>query len=363
MSALKEHISRQSIHRLGEVLALGDGDFPIGAFVEQAARGLDDLELKARIAQVASALKTFLPNDFRSAASLVHRTVPGSTLTMWEAWPVMDWVAEAGIQTPEPALELISAVTPKASGEFAIRPFIDRHPDLVFETMGRWVEDPDEEVRRLVSEGSRPRLPWAPRIALLEDEPGWAIPLLDALRDDPSAYVRRSVANHLNDLSKVDAALAIDIAQRWTSEGGAPSHAVVRHGLRTLIKAGDARALTLLGVDMDAPIAAEHFEVTPKTIHLGEEVTWRCRLRSSSDRSVTAVIDYVVHLRGARGTPRRKVFKFKTLRLDPGEAIELVRRHRFLPVTTRRYYAGSHRIDLQVNGKVLGSGHFDLLLR
>lgn len=362
MPALKERVSRDSIRRLAEVLAGGDRDFPVGEFVEEAARGLEGLELKARIARVASALETYLAGDFQSAASLIHRTVPESALTMWEAWPVLDWVAAAGIDSPKPALELIAALTGRASGEFAIRPFIQRYPDLVFDTMGRWVAHPDEEVRRLVSEGTRPRLPWAPRVPLLDAEPGWAIPLLDGLRDDASAYVRRSVANHLNDISKANADLAIDVARRWVDGGGVGSDSVVRHGLRTLVKNGDVRALGLIGVDAEALIEAELFEVTTKTVHLGQDLMWRCRLRNRCDRRVTAVVDYVVHLRSGRGARRRKAFKFKTLRLDPDETVELARRHRLVPVTTRRYYSGTHRVDLQVNGRVLGSDQFDLVL-
>jgi len=362
MPPFKDHISRDSVRQLGEVLAADHDRFDARSFGEEASRGLDRLELKARVAQVAGVLARHLPDDFESAVGVVLRTVPASELTMWEAWPVTEWVAAAGADAPAAALEALAAITGKASGEFAIRPFIGRYPDLTFETMQRWTEHPDADVRRLVSEGSRPRLPWAPRVPQLEAEPCWAVPLLDRLRNDPSPYVRRSVANHLNDISKLDPHGALEVAERWTADGGSHVAAVVRHGLRTLVKAGDARALALVGADAQAQIEVRDFTVLTGTVSLGGELVWRCRLTARHDGPVVAVVDYVVHFAGARGAHRHKVFKLSTMRLEPGRPAEIVRRHSFVPVTTRRYHAGRHRVEVQVNGRVLGGGDFDLVL-
>jgi len=271
-------------------------------------------------------------------------------------------VAEAGIDAPAAALEVLAAVTAKASREFAIRSFIDRYPDLPFETIQRSTAHADEEVRRLVSEGSRPRLPWAPRSRVLEATPLWAVPLLDPLREDASSYVRRSVANHLNDISKVHPEGALDLARRWTAEGGTHVAAVVRHGLRTLVKAGDRRALALVGADPEADIEVRDFAVVTPTVRLGGELVWRCVLATRHGSPVVAIVDYVVHFATARRSPSRKVFKLRTVRLEPGRPVEIVRRHPFVPVTTRRYHAGSHRVAVQVNGRVLDGGSFDLVL-
>jgi 3-methyladenine DNA glycosylase AlkC len=362
MPPFKDHISRASVTRLGDVLAAGERCFDARRFAEEASRGLDRLELKARVARVAGVLARHLPDDFESAAAVVLRTVPASDLNMWEAWPVTDWVADAGIDAPATALEVLAAITGKASAEFAVRPFIDRHPDLTFATLQRWTAHPDEEVRRLVSEGSRPRLPWAPRVRVLDAKPEWAVPLLDRLRDDPSAYVRRSVANHLNDISKADPGAALDLAGRWTAEGGTHAAAVVRHGLRSLVKGGDPRALALIGADADEHIEVRDFTVVTPTVRLGGELVWRCFLTARSGRPVLAVVDYVVHFAGAGGAQRRKVFKLKTVRLESGRPAEIVRRHPLVPVTTRRYYPGRHRVEIQVNGRVLDGEDFDLVL-
>jgi 3-methyladenine DNA glycosylase AlkC len=362
MPPFKDHISGASVERLGEVLAAGDRCFDARRFADEASRGLDRLELKARVAHVSGVLARHLPDHFESAAAVVLRTVPASDLTMWEAWPVTDWVAAAGIEVPAAALEVLAAITAKASAEFAVRPFIDGYPDLTFQTMQRWTAHPDQEVRRLVSEGSRPRLPWAPRVRVLDAQPRWAVPLLDRLRDDPSPYVRRSVANHLNDIAKVDPDGGLDVAGRWTAEGGTHVAAVVRHGLRTLVKAGDPRALALLGADAEAHIEIRDFTVVTKTVRLGGELVWRCLLTARHGRPVVAVVDYVVHFARARGAQGRKVFKLKTVRLEPGRPVEIVRRHPLVPVTTRRYHAGGHRVEVQVNGRVLDGGDFELVL-
>jgi 3-methyladenine DNA glycosylase AlkC len=362
MPPLKDNISRASVTRLGEVLAVGDPCFDVGRFTEEASRGLDRLELKARVAQVAGVLARHLPDAFESSAAVVRRTVPPSDLTMWEAWPVTDWVADAGIDAPAVALEVLAAITGKASAEFAVRPFIDRYPDLTFATLETWTADPDEDVRRLVSEGSRPRLPWAPRVRVLDAKPDWAAPLLERLRDDPSAYVRRSVANHLNDISRVAPDVALDLAGRWTAEGGTHVATVVRHGLRSLVKDGDPRALALIGADAGEHIEVRDFTVVTPIVRLGGELVWRCLLTARPGDPVVAVVDYVVHFAGARGAPRRKVFKLKTVRLEPGRPTEIVRRHPLVPVTTRSYHAGRHRVEVQVNGQALDGGDFDLVL-
>ena len=170
------------------------------------------------------------------------------------------------------------------------------------------------------------------------------------------------MANHLNDLSKADPGAALEVARRWSVEGGTHAAAVLRHGLRTLVKAGDPHALALVGADAEAPVEVHDFTVVTPTVRLGDALEWRCVLTTRHDDPVTALVDYVVHFAGARGAPRRKVFKLKRVRLERGRTVEIVRRHPLVPVTTRRYYPGRHRVEVQVNGRVLAGGDFDLVL-
>lgn len=360
MPPFKDSVNEQSVRALARRLSAA-GPFPSRRFVTAAASGLDRLELKARIAHVVAALQAHLPADFPQAAALVEAAVAGSDLGMWEAWPATDWVAAAGLEHPDVALPLLAALTSHASAEMAIRPFIDRHPARTLAQLRDWTRHPDEHVRRLVSEGSRARLPWAPRIALLEREPHLTVPLLDALREDASDYVRRSVANHLNDLNKVAPELALSTAARWRSQGGRHVDWVLRQGLRTLVKAGEPRALELIGAP-GVRVELVAFSLATPVVVLGGALEFAFVLRSLEREPVTAVIDYVIHHVKADGRTTPKVFKLSTRVLLPGAAVALSRRHAIRPITTRRYYPGEHRVEVQVNGTLLGGGVFLLSL-
>ncbi len=219
-----------------------------------ATSGLSSLELKARVSHVADALAATLPADFGDAASVIRRTVGSPGFDGWIVFPVNDWVARAGIDDPDTALPLLGELTALWSAEFAIRPFIEGHPQRTFEQFDLWIESPDQHRRRLVSEGSRPRLPWGRQLRAFIADPTPTIALLDRLVDDPSAYVRKSVANHLNDISKDHPGLALETAERWIREEPDSDRRrwIVSHGLRSLVKAGDPAALKLLGYDPDA---------------------------------------------------------------------------------------------------------------
>ncbi len=379
MAAFKDAIGRQSTTRLANALAAGalaagQPAFPAEQFVRAAVRGLGPLELKARVAHVAAAMAKHLPDDFEAAAVVVERGVvergvvdePAAgavpRLEGFEAWPVLTWVELAGRSHPEIAVPLLGRLTSIASAEFAIRPFIDDDPAGMFEVLQRWTRSDDEHVRRLVSEGSRPLLPWAPRLVVAAKDPGWAVPLLDVLVDDESEYVRRSVANHLNDLCKLDVALTLETATRWKATG---ADAIVRHGLRTLVKKGDPAALRLIGIDPDVAVVVEGLEVSPAVARIGDVVEVRARISARSGSSdpgaapVEVMVDYGVHMLRANGTLGRKVFKLRKYRVTD-DGLDLVWRHSFKPVTVRRYYPGLHRIDLQVNGRVLAEVEFEL---
>lgn len=360
MPPFKDSINAQTVAALAKRLSAA-GPFPSRRFVTSATSRLEELELKARVAHVATALAACLPGDFADAAPQVERAVAGSELGMWEAWPVMDWVALAGIEQPDLALPLLATLTSHASAEMAIRPFIDRHPTRTLGQLREWVRHPDEHVRRLVSEGSRPRLPWASRIALLEREPHLTVPLLDALREDPSDYVRRSVANHLNDLNKVVPELALTTATRWRQQGGKHVDWVLRQGLRTLVKAGEPRALGLIGASA-ACVELVDLTVSTPVVRLGDALEFSFTLRSAEAEPAVVVIDYVIHHAKADGRTTPKVFKLSTRTLEPGSPVTITRRHALRPISTRRYHAGEHRVEVQVNGQVLGGGTFRLEL-
>ena len=177
------------------------------------------------------------------------------------------------------AVKLLEHVTPTVSAEFAVRPFIDKNPAAMKRVLRRWARSKDPHVRRLASEGTRPRLPWAPRLTATKDDPSWALFVLEILRDDPSESVRKSVANHLNDICKMDPDLGLVTAEHWVEDGGTNVTWVVRHGLRTLIKRGDHQALKLLGADARARVEIEALKLKRRRIRVGEDLDFSFRIR------------------------------------------------------------------------------------
>ena len=216
-------------------------------------------------------------------------------------------------------------------------------------------------MRRLASEGTRPYLPWSVRVPGIVAAPGVTVPVLDALYRDPSEYVRRSVANHLNDLSRDDPALVVATAARWLGDPDENTARVVRHGLRTLIKRGDAGALALLGFAAE-PGSVEVVGLTldRDAVPVGGVVEFRATVRNTGAAAARLAIDYVVHHRKANGGRTPKIFKLTTVTLQPGETLEVRREHSFRPVTTRRYHPGPHAIALQVNGVATEPAEFEL---
>lgn len=357
MADLKNYISPELAEQLAAELRAAWPAFDGERFTSGLAADLPPLELMDRVAFLAGRLAEVLPPQFIDAAAVLWGALESDTFTDWMILPCGRYVADAGLAHPDVALPLLAGLTPRWSSEFAVRPFIEHHLDIAYAHFRRWASDPDEHVRRLVSEGTRPRLPWASRLRTLMADPSPNIELLDQLAGDPSEYVRRSVANHLNDISKDHPDLAVEIARRWTRHG----HTwVVRHGLRSMVKAGDPEAMSLLGVATDARIRLTDLRVEPDSVAIGDEITLAFVLQLEEAAAVEAIVDYRVHYAGANGARRPRVFKLARRTLEPGTPEELTRRHAFKPVSIRRIYPGRHTIDVWVNGRVLGSADVDV---
>lgn len=352
---LKNRISPAAIDELGDALQGAWPGFPAARFHESATAGLDGLELKARVIHVADALAATLPRDFPESAAIITEALRTPEMGGWTIFCVNDYVSRYGIDHPEISLPLMELLTPCWSCEFAIRPFIEAHPEITFEYFDRWIESDDEHLRRLVSEGSRPRLPWGGRLREFIADPTPTIALLDRLVDDPSLYVRKSVANHLNDIAKDHPRLAIDTAAGWLHGDGDLERRtwIVGRGMRSLIKAGDPAALALVGFDHDAEVEIAYFKVTPETMAIGEAVNIEFALTASEPTPV--MVDYAIHHAGANGVRGPKVFKLKQVRLEPGTETRFSRDHKIREVSVRKIYPGPHLIEVQVNGRVLAA--------
>jgi len=378
MEPFKNFLNAGVAAAIGSQLQRVDPGFDRRRFEAQATAGLDALELKARAMQMADALEATLPAGFAAACDQLEAALaPAWTddrlgsddasqggrqgLEGWALWPVGEFIARRGSAEVDldRALQALHAITQRFSAEFAIRPLIVAAPQRVFETLQRWTADPSAHVRRLVSEGSRPRLPWGLRLRALVDDPSPTLPLLRALQDDSSEYVRRSVANHLNDIAKDHPGLVVAWVREHLPDAPPARRALLRHASRTLIKAGHAPMLAAWGEDR--PLQGEAaLQLTPTRLCLGETIRLEVDLRSTARQPQRLVVDYAVHHVGADGGLRPKVFKGWTLDLAPGEQRRLQKRHSLRPVTIRRYRSGRHEVDLRINGRVCAHAAFDL---
>ncbi|GAA3503268.1 DNA alkylation repair protein [Streptomyces prasinosporus] len=323
---------------------------------------LAGLGFSGRVTAVKEAVLADLAEDYPAFEAVIHAALRQPGFTGWMTLPVGEAVAERALAHGvfEPALALLAELTPRLTAETAVWPFLRHDLQRALRTILTWTDHPDPHVRRLASEGTRPRLPWAFRLPALVADPTPALPVLDALRRDPSPYVRRSVANHLNDISRDHPATAVATAARWLTDPAPTTPAVVRHGLRTLVKAGHPQALALLGHDPDASIAVTGPDVVTDRVPIGNDLVFRCKVTNTGSRTEHLVVDYAIHHRKASGALVPKVFKLTTRSLAPGEDWSAVRRHSLRPLSTRRYHPGLHRIHLQVNGRPHGTADFIL---
>jgi len=366
---MKDGLGPQAIVRMAAVLQALDAEIATDHFRAKALDGIEQLELKQRVNHLISVLHDFLPADFERAARLLSglrshwpAANPDEPLAGFAAWPFIDYIAEFGIDHPEVALPLLRSLTGLFSAEFAIRPFIIRHFEITYRHLLAWVEDCDDNVRRLVSEGTRPRLPWGQRLPDFCQDPSPVLVLLELLKDDGSETVRRSVANNLNDIAKDHPDQVICTCHRWLKNASPERHRIIRHATRSLVKAGHPAVFGLLGYTENPVVQLGSMSLDRAQIRLGESLTFTVELVSGSQQEQNIVIDYAVHHVKANGTKRPKVFKLSTRKLLPGEPVTLRKSHAFHPITTRKYYAGTHAIELLVNGKSLGRVEFELTL-
>jgi 3-methyladenine DNA glycosylase AlkC len=355
--ALKEIFNRERLkHFARETAAVWPG-FDQKRFMKLATAGLDELGIMQRMRQTAVSLHETLPDDFRKALPILEKLAPRIGHS-FAAISLSEFVALYGLRHFDLSLEALKFFTRFGSSEFAIRHFLVADFDRTIAIMRQWAKDENEHVRRLASEGSRPRLPWSFQLKNLIADPSPTGPILERLKADPSLYVRKSVANHLNDIGKDHPDLLIERVSGWDL-GDKRSAWIVRRALRTLIKKGDGRALALIGTTGKAEVRVEAFAVEPARIKLGERITTRARLTSTSKSPQRLVIDYAVHYPKKNGISR-KVFKLRETELLPGSGFDVAISQTVKDFTTRKHHAGFHRVELMVNGEPVAESGFDL---
>lgn len=348
--------------------------FDTQAFLRQIEPGYESLELMARGQRIAQALQAHLPQDVpRALGVLVDSMDPPMGLDAagepdagerpYSAFlylPHSMYIGIHGLPHFEAALAAQHALTQRFTAEFCIRPYLLHHQGATLTRLRDWAQDDNAHVRRLVSEGTRPRLPWAPRLPAFQANPQLALPLLGALKDDPSSYVRRSVANHLGDIAKDHSDLAVGTARNWLQGAPAPREALVRHGLRFLIKRGDAAALDALGVGHAVALDVRAARVLPARARIGDKVRIEVELHNPTPQPQRVLADLKVHYVKAHGGAAPKVFKLQTLDIPPGATMAVGKTLSLQQMTTRTHYPGAHRVELVLNGRPQPLGQFQL---
>ena len=325
-----------------------------------------DLELKARMNLISEVLENYLPRRFPLAAGRILAALPpplDPTKTDDDfGWFVLgalgEYVVRNGLNDLPVALPLLREITKRSSMEFALRHFLNAAQDETMTALKDWVQDDHYHVRRLVSEGTRPTLPWGLKTGLKVTDP---VPFLDLLHADSTRFVTRSVANHLNDISKKDPALVVQTLERWHRIGLQHKKELdwmTRHALRTLVKTGDKGALALLGYHDQPDIRVSGFNIS-SSVRIANTGEFSFDITADSDENL--LIDYVMHFVKANGSTAPKVFKLKKLVLKKGQTVTVQKTHRFLKgATTFTHYVGAHRIVLQINGQNFGEADFDM---
>jgi 3-methyladenine DNA glycosylase AlkC len=356
--AIKDLFNEDSVGALAGAVQRVHGGFDRNAFLAQVFDGdWPGRELKERIRHITLALHDQMPTDYRDALEILRRAMPEVDGIV--QWVFTDYVEVYGLDDWEASIPALEVFTERMSAEFAIRPFIVRYPERTLAQMLAWAGHESAEVRRLASEGCRPRLTWGIRLQALVADPSPILPILERLKGDPSEPVRRSVANNLNDISKDHPGLVLGLLRDWQADGGEEIKWITNHALRTLLKAGHPGALALVGYG-PAAIEVRNLAVAPVAIPMGGEVTFSFDVQSLADEPQEVLIDFVVHLVRARGKRTPKVFKLTKRTLQPGELVHIEKAFSFQPVTTRKYYPGEHAIEPQINGVTYGSASFQV---
>lgn len=371
---MKNSLNKKTVVRIAENISSAYAEFELERFVKLASTGLGGLELKQRVEHIIQALLATMPNEFQRCVAILEqlpelwqRGEDTDSFQVFAAWPVIDFVAVKGIDEPETAMPLLANLTSMFSAEFALRAFIDRYPEDAMVFLLACAQSNNEHIRRMSSEACRPRLPWGLQLKKLVENPASIFPILDTLLFDDSLYVRRSVANNLNDIAKDHPGKVIEwceVALELICED--PQQVkdrqwLVNHACRSLVKSGLPEVFPLLGYKADVSKMKASLAIVNHDISMGEDLEFELALEVNRDKQ-KFVVDFVIYHQKANGKLTPKVFKLKNVDCKKSAVLNFQKKHRFKVITTRRYYAGLHQLGILVNGIELAREDFYLSL-
>jgi 3-methyladenine DNA glycosylase AlkC len=320
--------------------------------------GLSDLELNQRLRKTSALLRKYLPADYKKALKVLYKVAPELN-TGYTSLVLPDFVGMYGKAEPDVSLEALKYFTKFGSSEFAVREFLKTDLVKTLKVMNEWAKDDDYHVRRLASEGSRPRLPWSFKLDSIIREPQLTRSILERLKADEVLYVRKSVANHLNDLSRENADYMLGLIKGWDTTNQHTAW-IVKHACRTLIKKGHEGSLAFFKYEKNVKIDVSELKLKKSVISLGDALDFEFTVVSRKSTVQKLVVDYAIHYAKATGAISRKVFKIKQVDLQPGEQVTIMKKQTFNDFTTRKHYAGKHLIEILINGKKVTEAGFRL---
>ncbi len=352
-NAFKNLINESVVEKIGKTFKDAHPSFDLKKF-KKTSLELSPLELKARVLLITEALRRLMPGEYPQDYQIIKRVLAAKKLKGFELWPISEYISQFGTGHFKESLALMYVMTQDFTSEFAIRSFLLKEPKTILRLLEEWIEDENVHIRRWISEGTRPILPWGGKIPSFITEPA-TLHLLEKLKYDEELYVRKSVANHLNDITKNHPKLVVKTLKRWVLEAPEEHKAKIdwikRHALRTLIKKGDADALSVMGVSEKTEVKVKELKLNQQKFKLGDSVMLEFEICSTSKKAQTLIVDYIIGFRKANGSLVGKVFKLRKVELGAGKIIKFKKSHSLKKITT--YYPGQHDLAIQVNGKVL----------
>jgi 3-methyladenine DNA glycosylase AlkC len=361
----KDIYSKEFYNQLSEIMLITIPSFNKDAFNQLIFNEhFIHYELKERMTHTASVLDHFLSDDFGTAAESIKQLIENLRVAEIKEESIEfmffpEYISMYGIDHYEESISAFEFITQFTSCEFAVRPYILKYEEKMLAQMVLWSKHPSNKVRRLASEGSRPRLPWAMALPCLKKNPMPLFPILDTLKNDSCEVVRRSVANNLNDISKDNPTIVIETAQKWqgyTKE----TDALIKHACRTLLKQGEPRTLQLFGFD-SKNIILSNFEILTPEVKIGEALEFSFSLTNQNKTCKKLRLEYGLYYKKSNGDLSRKVFKISEREIDPNKVYQINRKQSFKLITTRKFYAGIHQLSIIINGQESQIKNFELV--
>jgi len=360
---LKHMYNPESLKKLALDMQAAYSPFEVDAFLASTMdKTWDSLELKARSRQISLNLGKYLPQDYSEAIRVIDQVVSnyGTWLDGGFGLVFPDFVEVFGQDEShwDISMGTLERYTRYASAEFAVRPFIIHHEERMMAQMRTWATYGDEHLRRLASEGCRPQLPWGQALGSFKKDPSPILPILEQLKTDPDQWVRKSVANNLNDISKTHPDLVANLAKDWHGKHEYTDW-IVKHGCRTLLKKANRDVLALFGYDDAHSVEVHDLALEAPSCSIGEGIAFSFSISTKETAKVR--LEYGVDYVKSSGKRNRKIFKISEVSLKANEQKPYTRNHSLADVSVRKHYPGTHSITLIVNGTERGTLDFDLL--